>query len=233
MVFAAANFTGVMVSVNAVAVNGSSYMDPEVAAALTPEEKEHAVFGSIMTFVLEIFTLTCIWTIKACLLILYYRLTASLRKQQIAVLCIGGYCVVGYILVVALLVGYWCAPTYEYWAVPYNNSQCATYYNHMIFATAWNISSDLMLLAIPFPIVFKTQLPLKRKIGLCCVLGLGALNASHHPPRDALHSPLILSSPRRSVPLPLHHVVLTDDPPRCRSSSPFSIATSTSTTPTT
>lgn len=48
----------------------------------------------------------------------------------------------------------------------------------MIFATAWNISSDLMLLAIPFPIVFKTQLPLKRKIGLCCVLGLGVLNAS-------------------------------------------------------
>lgn len=48
----------------------------------------------------------------------------------------------------------------------------------MIFATAWNISSDLMLLAIPFPIVFKTQLPLKRKIGLCFVLGLGVLNAS-------------------------------------------------------
>ncbi|KAK0652461.1 hypothetical protein B0T16DRAFT_387718 [Cercophora newfieldiana] len=170
MVFASANFTGVMVSVNAVAVNGSSYMDPEVAAALTEEEKQHAIYGSIMTFVLEIFTLTCIWTVKACLLILYYRLTASLHKQQIAVLCIAGYCVIAYILVVALLVGYWCTPTYEYWAVPYNNSQCATYYNHMIFATAWNISSDLMLLAIPFPIVFKTQLPLKRKIGLCAIL---------------------------------------------------------------
>jgi hypothetical protein len=61
-------------------------------------------------------------------------------------------------------------------------AECATYYHHMIFATAWNISSDLMLLAIPFPIVFKTQLPLKRKIGLCCVLGLGALNASHDDP---------------------------------------------------
>jgi len=70
-----ANFTGVIISVNAVAVNGSSYMDPEVAASLTQEEHDAAVYGSKMTLVLEMFTLTCIWTVKACLLILYYRLS--------------------------------------------------------------------------------------------------------------------------------------------------------------
>ena len=48
----------------------------------------------------------------------------------------------------------------------------------MIFATAWNIVSDLMLLTIPIPVVFKTQLPLKRKLVLCAVLGLGVLNVS-------------------------------------------------------
>ncbi|KAK3360495.1 hypothetical protein B0T25DRAFT_578413 [Lasiosphaeria hispida] len=176
MIFATANFTGVMVSVNEVAVNGSSYMDPEVAAGLTKEQHDAAVYGSKMTLVLEVFTLNCIWSVKACLLILYYRLTNTLRKQQLAVLFIAGFCAIAYILVMSLLLGYWCAPIYEYWAVPYNQSECATYYHHMMFATAWNISSDLMLLAIPFPIVFKTQLPLKKKIGLCCVLGLGALN---------------------------------------------------------
>ncbi|KAK0716053.1 hypothetical protein B0H67DRAFT_666603 [Lasiosphaeris hirsuta] len=170
MVFATANFTGVMVSVNEVAVNGSSYMDPEVAAGLTKEQHDAAVYGSKMTLVLEVFTLNCIWSVKACLLILYYRLTNTLRKQQLAVLFIAGFCVIAYILVMSLFLGYWCAPIYEYWAVPYNQSECATYYHHMMFATAWNISSDLMLLAIPFPIVFKTQLPLKKKIGLCCIL---------------------------------------------------------------
>lgn len=120
MIFASANFTGVMVSVNAVAVNGSNYMDPEVAAALTPEEKEHAVYGSIMTFVLEIFTLTCIWTVKACLLILYYRLTSSLRRWQIAVFFIAGYCVIAYSVVMGMFMGYWCTPIPEYWAVPVN-----------------------------------------------------------------------------------------------------------------
>jgi len=50
-------------------------MSPEDAAALTPEGVDRAVYGSIMTFVLEIFTLTATWTVKACLLMLYARLT--------------------------------------------------------------------------------------------------------------------------------------------------------------
>lgn len=50
-------------------------MSPEASAALTPEGVQQAIYGSIMTFVLEIFTITGTWTIKACLLILYARLT--------------------------------------------------------------------------------------------------------------------------------------------------------------
>lgn len=50
-------------------------MSPEDAAELTPEGVDRAVYGSIMTFVLEIFTLTATWTVKACLLMLYARLT--------------------------------------------------------------------------------------------------------------------------------------------------------------
>lgn len=50
-------------------------MSEEAAAALTPEGVHNAIYGSVMTFVLEIFTITGTWTIKACLLILYARLT--------------------------------------------------------------------------------------------------------------------------------------------------------------
>ncbi|KAK3617711.1 hypothetical protein LTR22_026640 [Elasticomyces elasticus] len=46
----------------------------------------------------------------------------------------------------------------------------------MIFATAWNISADLVLLAIPLKIIPGLQLPLRRKIMLICVLGLGVFN---------------------------------------------------------
>lgn len=55
-------------------------------------------------------------------------------------------------------------------------AQCATYYHHLIFATAWNISADIALLVIPFLIIPQTRLPLKRKILINCVLGLGVFN---------------------------------------------------------
>lgn len=43
----------------------------------------------------------------------------------------------------------------------------------MITATVFNISSDLMMLCIPLPMLMRAQLPIKRKIVLCCVFSLG------------------------------------------------------------
>lgn len=104
--------------------------------------------------------------------------------EHLIVKIIGAYCIIAYILVVSLLLGHWCKPVEQYWALPVENctstysafelrvwfrhlltshpAECATYYKHMIFATAFNISSDLMLLGIPIPIVIRSQLPLKR-----------------------------------------------------------------------
>ncbi|RDA88836.1 hypothetical protein CP532_5460 [Ophiocordyceps camponoti-leonardi (nom. inval.)] len=177
MVFALINFTGVAVSINEVAKNGSNYMKPEEAAALSPERVQMAIHGSIMTFVLEIFTLTATWTVKACLLMLYARLTRNtMTKQHSLVKIAAVYCALTYVVVTLMFIFFWCRPTYEYWAVPVKIMQCATYYNHMIFATACNISSDLLLLFIPIPIIIKTRLPAKRKTILCLILGLGVFN---------------------------------------------------------
>ncbi|PHH90988.1 hypothetical protein CDD83_2009 [Cordyceps sp. RAO-2017] len=177
MVFALINFTGVVVCINEVAKNGSNYMPPEAAAALTPAGVRMAVYGSIMTFVLEIFTLTATWTVKACLLILYARLTSNtMTRQHTLVKVAAVYCAITYLIVILMFIFYWCSPTHEYWAVPVKITQCATYYHHMIFATACNISSDLLLLFIPIPIIIKTRLPAKRKAILCLILGLGVFN---------------------------------------------------------
>ena len=75
MLFAFSTFTVEVASINETAINGSNYMPPEAAAALTPEGVQQAVYGSIMTLVLELCTLTTTWTIKLCLLIFYARLT--------------------------------------------------------------------------------------------------------------------------------------------------------------
>jgi hypothetical protein len=81
----------------------------------------------------------------------------------------------------------------------------------MIFATAWNISADIALLIVPFLIIPKTQIPLRRKILINCVLGLGVFNVSIAFSR-AWTAFIVLIYPRYS--------------------QPSSIATTTSLTPT-
>ncbi|KAL8921506.1 MAG: hypothetical protein Q9208_005660 [Pyrenodesmia sp. 3 TL-2023] len=88
---------------------------------------------------------------------------------------VGAYCVFGYVLVQILYLGVWCRPFKQYWQVPVDNSQCASYYDHLITASVFNITSDLMMIYIPLPILIRARLPLKRKIILCGVFSLGFL----------------------------------------------------------
>jgi len=50
-----------------------------------------------------------------------------------------------------------------------------TYRHHMITVTVLNVSSDLMMLCIPVPMIARARLPLRRKIVLCLVFSLGVL----------------------------------------------------------
>lgn len=176
MMVVAITFTTVMVALNEVAKNGSNFMATEDVAKLSLEEAERAIYGSKMALVMEMCALATIWLVKICLLILYHRLTLAYRVQHLLVKLAFVFCLVAYALVVILLLTYWCTPIDGYWALPVENYECASYFKHMIFATAWNISSDIMLLCIPIPIVIQSRIPLKRKIILCCVLGLGCFN---------------------------------------------------------
>lgn len=57
------------------AVYGSNYADDSDIATWTPHEKADARIGSIMLIVLEECMINTVWLVKACLLLLYARLT--------------------------------------------------------------------------------------------------------------------------------------------------------------
>jgi hypothetical protein len=67
----------------------------------------------------------------------------------------------------------WCRPFHNYWSVPAANPQCSTYHDHLIVNTVFNISSDLLMLCIPLPILIRAQLPLRKKLILCIVFSMG------------------------------------------------------------
>lgn len=75
MLTAQLTFTGVVVSSNEVAILGSNYATDSEIAGWNTQQKADAVVGSKMLIVLEECMLATVWLVKACLLILYARLT--------------------------------------------------------------------------------------------------------------------------------------------------------------
>jgi hypothetical protein len=48
----------------------------------------------------------------------------------------------------------------------------------MITNAVFNITSDIMIMIIPMPVLLKSQLPKRRKVVLCGVFALGAFSVS-------------------------------------------------------
>ncbi|KAJ6084130.1 hypothetical protein N7486_010930 [Penicillium sp. IBT 16267x] len=67
----------------------------------------------------------------------------------------------------------YCRPFSQYWAMPVDNMQCATYQHYSITQAVFNISSDAVMFAIPIPLLVRAQLKKHRKILLLGVMSLG------------------------------------------------------------
>ncbi|KAI8718098.1 hypothetical protein NCS52_00887800 [Fusarium sp. LHS14.1] len=173
MLFAMITDTVLMVGMSIVSKTSSNLIDPNDKHVMSQAEIDERVHGSKWVLVVEQMQIITIWTMKYCLLLMYNRLTMSLR-QNIAVKFVAGYVTLGLVLMEILYLGVWCRPFNQFWAVPPKNTQCATQTNHLIVNTVLNISSDVMIILIPMPIFLKSQLPLKRKLVLIGVFALGA-----------------------------------------------------------
>lgn len=67
-----------------------------------------------------------------------------------------------------------CRPLSQYWAVPVSDAQCATYQYYQIVNAVFNISTDIMLLAVGLPPVLKARLSIQQKAILGIVFGMGS-----------------------------------------------------------
>lgn len=167
---------------------GSNLAYPEEYATFTPTEVKDRIYGSKLVIVseqvrvrrqagnfpgliVEQAMLNVIYTIKACLLILYGRLTQG-TKYYTFVKILAVYIAIGF---VATEIGFFtfCRPFRGYWAVPPPNPQCTTLQHYAINQAVWNLSSDVMMLFIPVPLVIKLKTPLKQKLVLSLVFTLG------------------------------------------------------------
>lgn len=87
--------------------------------------------------------------------------------------CVALYIALGLVIIEVCYYGVLCRPFSQYWAVPADNPQCATYSTYSKIQMVFNISSDLMIITLPSSIIYRSALPLKRKIALMGLFMMG------------------------------------------------------------
>ncbi|KAL8870632.1 MAG: hypothetical protein Q9174_003369 [Haloplaca sp. 1 TL-2023] len=165
-------YTLLIVSANQVFFSGgSNFMTPEEEAALTPEIVEERIAGSKWVVVFEEAMVCTVWTCKLGMLFIYQRIVQGLKQAKsikIAFIWVGA----GFIgTQLGLFLN--CRPFHEYWAVPTAKTQCWSYFNYQIIEACFNITSDMLMLAIAIPILLKLQVPILQKGILLGIFSMG------------------------------------------------------------
>ncbi|ETN40513.1 uncharacterized protein HMPREF1541_04790 [Cyphellophora europaea CBS 101466] len=150
----------------------TNLINPADMIELTPQEISRRTYGSKTVLLVEQSMCAIQWGTKVCLLLLFWRITHNLR-QHLAVKLVAAYVVTTYCVMFILYFGVWCRPFSDYWKVPTDNVQCTTALNHLITNLVFNLSSDVMIMAIPIPLLLKQQLPWKKKLLMVFPFTLG------------------------------------------------------------
>lgn len=179
MMLALLSYTVLIIAINIEVRHDSNLLPPGFDYKdLSDAERSEREFGSKMVFLVEISQCVTIWLVKVCILALYYRVTVAYR-ENLAIKIIAIYVGVGFIVMEILYLGVWCTPITQYWAVPSFNTQCTAATNHLITNAVFNISSDVFMILIAMQIIIRSKLPLRKKLILGCVFGLGIFVVSH------------------------------------------------------
>lgn len=172
MLFVFSLYTVLIIFLNICSDVSTNLINPDDIPNLTPQDIRDRVWGSKCVLVVESMMCAVQWGTKACMLMLYYRLTENLR-QRVVVQISAVYCVISYIVMISLYYGYWCRPFKAFWETPTPNIQCATQTNHLIVNLSFNLTSDLMIIFIPLPMFIKAHLDIKKKLLLVFPFSLG------------------------------------------------------------
>lgn len=120
--------TVLLVCMSKVVTTSSNLIPPdEDVSQYSQAEIDSRVTGSKYVLVVEQMQILTIWLVKACLLIMYFRMTTVLPQRKL-VIATSIYVGVTFVVMEILYLGVWCRPFNQYWAVPPNSSKCIGFY---------------------------------------------------------------------------------------------------------
>ncbi|KAL4875428.1 hypothetical protein BJY04DRAFT_232695 [Aspergillus karnatakaensis] len=146
-------------------------------AGLDPSSEEYSLrVGGSKTQVLgwSLYT-TLLWLLKACMAVFYSRLTAGLVNMKIRVKIAYALIAATYIAVICSIL-FGCHPMKKNWQIypdPGNYCQPAVSKIDVYVTVTLNVATDIYLISIPTPILFKARLPLREKLELLILFSGG------------------------------------------------------------
>ncbi|KAL5333570.1 hypothetical protein BJX70DRAFT_57430 [Aspergillus crustosus] len=167
-------YTNLLVLIQVSSHYATNLMDPADYDQVLgdPQQVRDRIFGSKIVIGLEQCMLFSTWGVKTCMLTLFWRLTKNLRLH-LYVKIVAVYVAVGFVVIMVTYYAVYCRPFSQYWAMPVQDMQCATYQRYSITQAVFNLSSDAAMLAIPIPLLIKAQMKPTKKVLLVCIMSLG------------------------------------------------------------
>ncbi|KAE8145823.1 hypothetical protein BDV25DRAFT_144306 [Aspergillus avenaceus] len=146
-------------------------------ATLSPTSEEYRLrVGGSKTQVLgwSLYT-TLLWLLKSCMAIFYSRLTAGLFNMTTRIRLAYVFIATTYMAVICSIL-FGCHPMHKNWQIhpdPGNYCQPAVSHIDVYVTVTLNVVTDLYLISIPAPMLFKARLPWHEKLELLILFSGG------------------------------------------------------------
>lgn len=154
-------------------------MTDEKALSLTDDQKSTIVKGAKADIAGWCLYITLIWCLKACMLFFYRRLTLE-TKQRRLVYVAAVACLISYIATIGVVL-LRCLPFHRNWQIyPYPGDECGSPNQIFLTLVVTNVSTDILILYIPLPLLWVVQMPWSKKIvyGVWLTTGVFVIIAS-------------------------------------------------------
>ncbi|RAL12189.1 UbiD family decarboxylase [Aspergillus homomorphus CBS 101889] len=150
---------------------GSNLYKPGQYDSFTAGEIASRVKGSKIEFASENCQLCTIYLLKACMLMVYFRLTTNLWQNRVVAIC-AIYTLCGWIIT-ELVLFLNCRPLSGYWTLPPPHEECSTYFRYEVVQFVFNLSSDVAILCVMLPMFARAQMAWKTKLPVIVVFSMG------------------------------------------------------------
>ncbi|KAL8934128.1 MAG: hypothetical protein Q9216_006061, partial [Gyalolechia sp. 2 TL-2023] len=146
------------------------------------KHQDHQTASDLVSVIKIIYAFTLIITLAFCalklsILCLYLRMTPE-KTHRIAIFAVMGF-VIAYTIAVFLANTFLCTPISGFWdleSIFANQMGCVDIITMDIITNSWSAFEDLVIWALPIPVLWKLKVPTTKKAGLYTLIGISFIS---------------------------------------------------------